>query len=174
MKLEPLFVSKNNQLYKLADNSLVDLSDVPYITQNNPLRSFVTKLEVKWSVVELEPESYNEEFLAKLRDYLKSYDDTEKFVILKPVADKKISLFDDVEAFTNAMNHTARRIKDCTCVIGIELPAELLRGNFEQNSDFFVSTLNKKHAHYVYFASKKTVTELKLAKEIAQTDIVLY
>ena len=79
-------------------------------------------------------------------------DDLNQFAILIPVVDKELKSEEDQELFINAYNHTARRIKDCVSVAGYELPAELLgNSNFTQN---FIDTLAKKHAQYIYFASK--------------------
>lgn len=58
MKLDPVFTVKENKLYKIADNSPVD---------PNSLR----RVEIPWTTVEMEEESYNEEFLALLRNQLK-------------------------------------------------------------------------------------------------------
>ena len=55
MKLEPLFIAKENKLYKIEDNSLFDVKN---------LKTY----EVKWSELELAEESYNEELLANLRE----------------------------------------------------------------------------------------------------------
>ncbi len=141
MKLDPVFTVKENKLYKISDNSLVDINSFK-------------RIEIKWSTVELEPELYNEEFLANLREELKQSDDKNEFVILVPVADKELKSAEQAESFTNAFNHTARRIKDCICVAGIELPQELTANGFEQNcfASDFMQTLAIKHAQYVYFS----------------------
>lgn len=143
MKLEPVFTVKDNKLYKIADNSLVDITTL-------------NSIEVSWSKVEIEDESYNEEFLAKLREDLKHLDDLEKFAILVPVVDKPLENENQVELFINAFNHTARRIKDCISVAGIKLPEEIIKSGFTENSpaETFMATLTVKHAQYVYFATK--------------------
>ena len=53
------------------------------------------------------------------------------------------------EAFTNAFNHTARRVKDCVSVAGFELAPEL------KDKQAFMDTLAIKHAQYVYFTKKE-------------------
>jgi hypothetical protein len=138
MKLEPLFYVKENKLYKLADNSLVDTASLK-------------RIEIKWTTVELEDECYNEDYLAKLRDELKSYDDAGIFAVLVPLVDKPLETMEQSEAFISAFNHTARRVKDCVSVAGFELPSEL------KNPQDFIDTLAIKHAQYVYF-SKDTNT----------------
>jgi len=141
MKLDPIFTVKQNKLYKLADNSPVDISTLQ-------------RIEIKWSTVELADEAYNEEYLAELRNQLKAMDETGDFAILVPVVDKPLETADQLELFINAFNHTARRVKDCVSVAGFELPAELTAKGFEEGSPAcdFMETLAIKHAQYVYFA----------------------
>lgn len=162
MKLSPLFTVKNNQLYKIADNSLVELKDTPCIsakalTYNTNPYFFI---EIPWSHVEIESELYNEDFLAGLRDFLKKFDEKDQYAIIRPVADKPLAFEDEVEAFIAAFNHTARRIKDCTSMIGMELAKELILKGFGKGSPaaLFMETLAIKHDHYVYFAKKENCT----------------
>ncbi len=163
MKLSPLFTVKDNRLYKLADNSVVELAQLPCLTANNLAYNtnpfFI--IEIPWSLVELEDGLYNEDFLAKLRDFLKQFEEKNQFAIIKPVVDKPFSSGDDEEAFTSAFNHTARRIKDCTALIGLELPKELLAKGIGPDSPAaaFMETLAIKHEHYVYFADKNNVSD---------------
>lgn len=140
MKLEPVFFVKENKLYKIDDNS-------PFATEQ------LQKIEILWSKVELEDEIYNEEFLASLRDDLKSLEVQGKFAVLVPIIDKPLENAEQIESFTNACNHTARRVKDCISVAGFEIPAEI--------SDFqdFIEILSKKHAQYVYFSHNKEITD---------------
>lgn len=146
MKLEPVFFVKQNKLYKIDDNSPVDTEQLQ-------------KIEILWSKIEIEDEIYNEEFLASLRDDLKSLEVSRKFVILVPVIDKPLENSEQIESFTNACNHTARRVKDCISVAGFEIPAEITD---YQN---FIEVLSKKHAQYVYFSHNK---------EIGDSSIVVY
>ena len=163
MKLSPLFNVKNNQLYKIADNSVVELKDVPCIsakalTYNTNPYFFI---EIPWSLVEIESELYNEDFLAGLRDFLKKFEEKDQYAIIRPVADKPLSSENEVEAFIAAFNHTARRIKDCTSLIGMELAKELSAKGFGEGSPAasFMETLAIKHDHYVYFAKKENCPE---------------
>ena len=167
MKLDPIFTAKNNELYKISDNSKVDLSDVKEINGSSLVytNNFICKISIPWSKVELEDELYNEEFLANLRDYLKILDDKNQFAIIKPVIDKSLENQDQLELFINAFNHTARRVKDCVSVAGMELPSELLAKGFSDDSPVvqFIEKLAVKHAQYVYFADKNFVSEQKIS-----------
>ena len=148
MKLDPIFTVKQNKLYKLADNSPVDLSTL-------------RRIEIKWSTVELADEAYNEEYLAELRNQLKAMDETGAFAILVPVADKPLETPEQTELFINAFNHTARRVKDCVSVAGMELAPELTAKGFAPGSPAadFMETLAIKHAQYVYFTKEANAPE---------------
>jgi len=175
MKLEPLFAAKNNELYKLADNSKVDLSKINELSGDKLLYTdnYICRISILWSKVELQDELYNEEFLANLRDYLKLLDEKNQFAIIKPVIDKTIEKEEELELFINAFNHTARRIKDCISVIGMELPEELLSKGFAADSPslLFMEKLAIKHAQFVYFADKAFAAEKQLS--LPET-IILY
>ena len=71
------------------------------------------------------------------------------FAVLVPVADKALDTPEQEEAFTNAFNHTARRVKDCESVAGFELIPQL------KDTQSFIDTLAKKHAQYVYFTTSE-------------------
>ena len=139
MKLEKLFYVKENKLYRISDDETVDLSSLE-------------KVLIKWSEVELEDELYNEEFLAELRNKLKQLDESNRFAILIPVVDKELKTEEQAELFTNAFNHTARRIKDCVSVAGFFIPKEIQEMNYTQS---FTETLAVKHEQYVYFTDDK-------------------
>lgn len=144
MKLDPIFTVKENKLYKISDNSAVDTAALK-------------KIQIKWSEVELAEESYNEEYLANLREELKAMDDAGTFAVLVPVVDKPLDSAEQIEAFINTYNHTARRVKDCVSVVGFILPEEITAKGFGESSPAadFMETLAIKHSQYVYF-SKKT------------------
>ena len=166
MKLDPLFTAKNNELYKISNNSKVNLSDLIEIdgTKLVYTSNFISKISIPWSKVELEDELYNEEFLANLRDYLKILDDKNQFAIIKPLVDKSLENQEQLELFINAFNHTARRTKDCVSLVGMELPPELLAKGFGADSPSlqFMEKLEIKHAQFVYFADKKIISEQKI------------
>ena len=132
MKLDPIFTVKDKKLYKIADNSPVDTSTLK-------------RIDIPWSTVELEDEAYNEEYLAQLRDQLKSMEAAGEFAVLVPVVDKALETPEQEELFINAFNHTARRVKDCISAAGMELAPQL------KDKQAFMDTLAVKHAQYVYF-----------------------
>lgn len=146
MKLDPIFTVKNKKLYKIADNSEVDTSTLK-------------RIDIPWSTVELEDEAYNEEYLASLREQLKAMETSESFAVLVPVVDKPLETPEDEELFINAYNHTARRVKDCTSVAGLELVPQL------KDKQAFMDTLAIKHAQYIYFTK---------AENPLSDDIVVY
>ena len=146
MKLEPLFTVKNSKLYKITDNSEVDTSTLK-------------RIDIPWSTVEIEDEAYNEEYLAQLREQLKNMEETGEFAVLVPVVDKPLETPEQEELFINAYNHTARRVKDCTSVAGLELAPQL------KDKQIFMDTLAIKHAQYVYFTK---------AENPLSDDIVIY
>lgn len=148
MKLDPIFTVKQNTLYKIEDNSSVDISSLQ-------------RIEIKWSQVELADEAYNEEYLALLRDQLKAMENMGQFAILVPVVDKPLETPEQIELFINAYNHTARRVKDCVSVAGFELPAPLTEKGFAPGTPAadFIETLAIKHAQYVYFVKGTTAPD---------------
>ena len=148
MKLDPIFTVKNKKLYKIADGSEVDTSTLK-------------RIEIPWSTVEIEEEAYNEEYLAGLREELKALEACETYAVLVPIADKPLDTPEKEELFINAFNHTARRVKDCVSVAGIELPKELTAKGFGPGTPAadFMETLAIKHAQYVYFAKNINAPE---------------
>ncbi len=140
MKLDPIFTVKQNKLYKIEGNTAVDTASLKQI-------------EIKWSQVELADEQYNEEYLAALRDQLKTLEEAGQFAVLVPIVDKPLETPEQTELFINAYNHTARRVKDCVSVAGLELPARLTARGFDSGTPAadFMETLAIKHAQYVYF-----------------------
>lgn len=138
MKLERLFQVKGGKLFKISGEEF-------------PLSSKNIK-SVKWSEVEGSPEEYNEEFLANLRNELKSLEEKNEFVFIEPVFDKGEASDANITQFTAAMKHTARRIKDCVSVIGFAIPKEI-----ESKRDFYIAELTQKHQQYCFFS--KTLQE---------------
>ncbi|MCR5219076.1 hypothetical protein [Treponema sp.] len=154
MKLEKLFDSENNTLIEKNGNK-IDLSGCPVIdavelcNEKYGNEKF-SAVKIKWSYIGFDEESYNEEFLALLRDKLKDFEEDSKYVFIIPEADAECSSNDKMEAFAAGMNHCARRIKDCASVIGFAIPDNL-------NAADFMELLLKKHQHYVFFSNKEEV-----------------
>ena len=156
MKLDPIFTIKNNTLYKIDNNSPVDTSTLKQI-------------QIKWSAVKLAEESYNEEYLAQLREDLKSMEEAGTFAVLVPIVDKPLENAEQVEAFINTFNHTARRVKDCVSVAGFVLPDSVTAKGFDAGSPAcdFMETLAIKHAQYVYFVNAQSAAQQNLPDNIA-------
>ena len=156
MKLDPIFTIKNNILYKIYDNSPVATSTLKQI-------------EIKWSTVEISDEAYNEEYLAQLREDLKSMEEAGTFAVLVPVVDKPLESPEQTEAFINTFNHTARRVKDCESVAGFVLPEEIASKGFAAGSPAqdFMETLAIKHAQYVYFVKADSASKNGLPDNIS-------
>ena len=173
MKLAAIFTVKNNELFRISDDTKINLDNITEISSEslNFTGSSFCKIAIPWSKVELDEEVYNEEFLAALRDYLKILDDKNQYAVIKPVIDKELNTPEQIECCINAFNHTARRIKDCISVAGFELTDKFLTAGFDEAapSTSFMETLAIKHAQYVYFADKANARELALP-----TTIVLY
>ena len=156
MKLDPIFTIKNHTLFKISDNSQFATSELKQI-------------EIAWSTVELAEDSYNEEYLAQLREELKAMDDSGSFAVLVPVVDKPLENPEQLEAFINTFNHTARRIKDCVSLAGFVLPSQIASKGFDSGTpaDSFMETLAIKHAQYVYFIKAGTEQESNIPDNIS-------
>lgn len=168
MKLDPLFKSEKNKLYTL-DGSEVSLVGCPVVKGEECSAASAEKMiadcvcagrkvffvEVPWSLVGKDESSYNEEFLASFRDWLKVLEDKGMFAVVEPVAAGAL-LPVDAAAFTASMKHCARRIKDASSVIGFVISAEL--GDSAESTQF-VAELSEKHAQYIFFSSSKKVLE---------------
>ncbi|WP_147634226.1 hypothetical protein [Treponema pectinovorum] len=142
MKFEKLFTSKNHLLFKM------DGTQVP-ITEKMVKR-------IKWSEIEGAEEVYNEEFLAKLRDELKTLEEKGEFVFVECAYDKKAI----PGQYNDAIKHASRRIKDCKSVIGFALP-EQIACDVDVLKDFF-EKISEKHPHYVYFSKTACNDEVVL------------
>ena len=154
MKLDPLFKSENNKLYTL-DGKEVAVANAPVLQAQSIVADTwcgsgtVCAVELPWNLVGTEAGGYNEEFLASLRDWLKGLEEKERFVFFIPVAGKNIS-GEDAAVFTASMKHCARRIKDCTSVIGFAIPQGV-------DASSFTAELHEKHAQYILFSRDSTI-----------------
>ena len=167
MKLEKQFLSKDNKLYFL-DGTECSVQNIPVLGGNlciteeyaRSVNSF-SCIELNWTQVGCDEESYNEEFLASFRDFLKVLEEKKQYVFLIPVADKLPSSEEEKEAFVASMKHCARRIKDCASVVGFAIPSE----ETGIDASFFISELSAKHAHYVFFSrDSKVLSDSSIVK----------
>ncbi len=140
MKLEAKFKSEKNVLYFL-DGTKAELNG-----------SSIRAREVRWTQVGLDEDSYNEEFLADLRDQFKSMEENDTYGFVVPVCDAECGSAEEKENFVASMKHCARRIKDCENIIGFAIPAEA-------DVDFFMEELSAKHKHYIYFTKDEKIAE---------------
>ncbi|MCQ2240657.1 hypothetical protein [Treponema sp.] len=132
MKIEAKFYSEKNELFFL-DGSKAELN-------SDKIKAY----GVKWTQVGLDEDSYNEEFLANLRDQLKAMEDEGTYGFVVPECDSSCDDEAKKEAFVASMKHCARRIKDCENIIGFSIPEEV-------DFTFFMEELSAKHKHYIYF-----------------------
>ena len=140
MKIEAKFYSEKNELYFL-DGSKAELN-------SDKIKAYV----VKWTEVGLDEDSYNEEFLANLRDKFKVMEDNGTYGFVVPECDSACDSEEQKEAFVASMKHCARRIKDCENIIGFAVPSEA-------DPSFFMEELGAKHKHYIYFAKNSELSE---------------
>ncbi|MBQ0038857.1 MAG: hypothetical protein KBS64_00325 [Treponema sp.] len=132
MKIEAKFYSENNSLFFL-DGSKAE-----------PNTDQVAAIQVKWSDVGMDEDSYNEEYLANLRDQLKALEEKGTYGFVVPVCDADCDSAEKQEAFTASMKHCARRIKDCENIVGFAVPGQVDCG-------YYMEELSAKHKHYIYF-----------------------
>lgn len=186
MKFDPLVKVAENRLFKISDGSEINLSGLNVVQADSvdasciPSDGVVTAVVCSWSKIEMEPGSYNEDLLAKLRDYLKSLEENGRFAFIVPVADSKIEDADQADSFVSAMVHAARRIKDAESVVGFAIPsvfAEKDSGKaLDDNSycQWFINEMNKKHGHYVYLIEKSLAEKFSVEPKTVTNELVMY
>lgn len=186
MKFDPLVKVVENKLVRLSDGLPVSAENLNIVQadelekQGVPSAEVLTALVCPWKKIEIEEGCYNEELLAKMRDFLKKLEESGSFAFVVPQAQKSFSSADEADSFIKAMVHTARRIKDCTSVLGFAVAAELMEKDagkkLDENSwtQWFINEMNVKHGHYVYFAGKSNVKKYGLSPETATCELVLY
>ncbi len=186
MKFDPLVKVVENKLVKIDDDSVMSLESLNIVQADEvegktaPASDVVTAVICPWSKIEMEPGAYNEDLLAKLRDYLKILEEKGCFAFVVPESEKAIEDADQADAYISAMVHTARRIKDAESVVGFALPAELVEKDAGKELDdnsycqWFVNDMNKKHGHYVYFIEKAVAEKFSVAPKTASNELVLY
>ncbi len=194
MKFDPLVKVQNNKIYKIADNSELSTENLNIVKVDSdnvknakiPEKNILTAVVCPWSKIELGKigeENYNEELLAALREYLKSLENAGCFAFIVPQAEKSFNgenAADEADNFIKAFVHTARRIKDCTSVLGFAIATELMEKDsgkkLDENSwsQWFINEMNVKHAHYVYFAGKSNIKKFGLTTKTCTNELALY
>lgn len=154
MKLEALFKSEKNTLLTI-DGREINTKELPVFAADSlngtaaiPQTEFCI-VETQWSFVGKDEESYNEEGLASLRDWLKLLEENKKFAIIKPLSETGLDSAQR-ESLTASMKHCARRIKDCVSVAGFAVPSEC---SSSTDASLFIEELSQKHAQYIFFSA---------------------
>lgn len=185
MKFEPLVKVVENKLVKISDNSEISTENLNIVQadclgeQPVPAAGTLTAVVCPWSMVEFDG-GYNEEFLAALRESLKKFEAAGAFAFVVPQARKSFSDADEADLFIKAMVHAARRIKDCGSVLGFAVASELMEKDAGKKLDgnswteWFISEMNVKHGHYVYFAGKSNIKKYGLLPHTSLCELVLY
>ena len=151
MKLEAQFKSADNRLYFLDGREAV-LDSQKKCSPGNAVyeKDSVVFVDMPWEKVGMDEESYNEEFLAQMRDFLKKMEDDSAFAVIVPCAEKIPGTSAEKEDFVASMKHSARRIKDAKSVVGYAIPAYI-------DAQAFIEEFRPKHAHYIYFSGEDSV-----------------
>lgn len=158
MKLEKRFCVQDNRLYFIEGNREFPAADTRLSASacaggGAPPAdlSRLLLIELPWPQVGCDESSYNEEFLAAFRDFLKALEDKGGYAAVIPVADASSAAdaATEKEALTASFKHCARRIKDCASVAGFAVPA-CLSGT---DAAFFMEELSAKHEQYVFFSA---------------------
>ena len=161
MKIDAQFESKNGKLYALKTGEKADtgalisfdsgvLSGVSSEIAETEAQKFskdkgkILAVYVPLRAAEISENIYDEMYLAALRVFLKSIEAYGAYAVVVPISDCS------AERLTQAMCHTARRIKDCASVIGFAIPDVLT----ESEAAAFTDAMSAKHAHYVYFSNR--------------------
>ena len=175
MKLEPLFTVKENSLFTIQGNpvnlSFTELTDI----KNPPALagdSFY-KIVINQKTIEPEDESYNEEFLAELRDFLKQLDEKKQTAVLSIIPYESEMDAESAELYTACVKHTARRVKDCISVAGVFIESALVNRDSSSRLMMFEDELLLKHQQYVFFARKTVYDVLKGIEQSYLEKIVL-
>lgn len=188
MKLQPLFTVKTNELYTIDENNgnplnleFADISDLQ-IKPDMSSGSFY-RIIIEQKIIEPEPECYDESFLAALRDFLKQLEENRQFAVLHIIPGKteqekkQISTSgaedESVQLYVTCVKHTARRVKDCVSVAGVEFVSEFIDENAESKISFLIDELKVKHAQYVYFIKENDKDKISLLEDEYKDVIVL-
>lgn len=165
MKFDARFGSKNGKLYAIktgaeADTNALIPFDSSVLSGASPesaeaeAKRFshdadkIIAVYVPYRAVEISENTYDEMYLAALRVFLKGIEESGIYAVVVPISDCGAG------QLTQAMCHTARRIKDCVSVIGFAIPDTLT----ESEAAAFIDAMSAKHTHYVYFSNRHTLS----------------
>ena len=163
MKFNARFESKNGKLYALKTGEEADtgalipfdssvLADASSVSAEAEAQRFsqdrgkILAVYVPLRTAEISENTYDEMYLAALRVFLKSIETSGAYAVVVPISDCGCG----AGRLTQAMCHTARRIKDCASVIGFAI----LDTMTESEAAAFIDAMSEKHAHYVYFSNR--------------------
>lgn len=183
MKFDPLFKVNQNMLFSLDEKSvdvnlinILNVQDEKFINQQIPIEQKsdsinLFRMFIPQNLIESEPEVYNEDFLAKLRDTLKSLESKNQFAVLNIIpghddnSKEKICnndvLFELCEQYVLAIKHCTRRVKDCTSLLGIEFNQEFILNFSNEKIKMIIDELYKKHSHYIYFLQNQDSAKIQ-------------
>ena len=159
MKLEKRFYVESNRLYYIEGNKELEISGTRLSASAcagggiPPADlSHLLLVDLPWTQVGCDESSYNEEFLASFRDFLKALEEKGGYAAIIPVADRQPASGEG-EAFVASFKHCARRVKDCASVAGFAVPA----GIPGVDAAFFLEELSAKHPQYVFFSGEASL-----------------
>lgn len=163
-----------------GNSDFSDISESDIFPEN---KNQISAVKVQWEKIDFGGENYNEEILAALRSYLKKLEENGRFAFIIPSTEKEISDSDLADSYIKAMVHSARRIKDCTSVVGFAVPDEFLKKDSDSKvsildensySQWFVNEMNVKHGHYIYFVNSDKIQQAKSNADFSKSRFVLY
>lgn len=169
MKLDPKFEVKDNQLYTIAGEKVefkfIDVNDIE--SQKADEKNAFYCIVVDQKTIEPEAECYNEEYLAKLRDYLKEMEETGCYGALHVIPEAATEACDTPEtvSYVACVKHATRRVKDCENLCGVYLCDKFAKDGDAAKIALLIDELNVKHKQYVYFAGNEVLVKAKKAGE---------
>lgn len=164
MIFHAIFKNEGRALVRVSDGApvptiglpLLDAKDIAALSVPPPQPVPLAVARVPWSAVETDAGEYDESYLASLRDFLKSMEESGSSAIIL-ADDEGNAQGERAGAFIDAAAHCARRVKDCASVAGFALPDSIAKS--ESLASKFIESLRAKHPHYVFFASQNIQDE---------------
>ncbi|MBQ9239026.1 MAG: hypothetical protein IJ191_06920, partial [Treponema sp.] len=157
MKRVSPFIERNGLLVSPADGTTLALDAVAVCSVDSVLAGVcdaqsgvpaverggaaVVAVPIPEQMVLLSDGAFNEQFLATVRLYLKQLEKCGIWALLLP---------DD--ASVSVVVHAARRVKDCTAVVGVVLPPEFTIAGAAK-ATALIAALTEKHGDYHYFSA---------------------